>query len=114
MNMRATYADKKVEFKTKKAFSNCREVYYRIAPSELKWWERLFNPWRQMYRALKFVGGICEVFELKNYHDLVFPLKTYGDVVNFLAEQERLGNEAETRINARIQEKIAKGEEWPD
>ena len=119
--MRLNYSknkDKKVEFKTEKIPSsagNTRRIFYRIKPSELSWWKRKYcNPWTRMYRALKFVGGTVNIFEFQDYHDLIFPLKTYGEVIDFLAEQKNIGDETEAELNASMRERIERGEEWPD
>ena len=118
--MRLNYTenkDKKVEFKTEKISPriDSRRIFYRIIPSELSWWKRKYcNSWAPMYHTTKFVGGTVNIFELQDYQDLIFPLKTYGEVIDFLAEQKEAADKLEAELEAYRKERIARGEEWPD
>ena len=118
--MNSNYAKnrgRKIEFKTESCqyFRDGRRIFYRIVPDELGWWERKYsNQWAPLYRALKYIGGMTDVFSLEDYKEMVFPLKTYGDVVDFLAKQKEIGERRSKEIEASRQERIARGEEWPD
>lgn len=93
-----------------------RYIKYRIVPSELPWWKRnsLFNPWRELIRGLSYTGGTSDLFDLEDYRMLIFPLKTFGDVCEYLKEQKKIGSEAQRRNERSRKIKIEKGEEWPD
>lgn len=101
--------DLKIEY----CYENClagpgRYFYYRIKPSELPFWKRwFFNPWRQMFHAYKWLGGYNYLYKPIDYQNELLPLKTFGDVCNYLSKQRAI---IEERHNQRVQ----RGEAWPD
>ena len=80
----------KVIFKTKvNPYSvDGRYVLYKIEPSELNWFKRTFcNPWREMFRAYYNFPGFCNLFDVNQFSKYIAPLKTFGDVSDYLASQ---------------------------
>jgi hypothetical protein len=75
----------KVIFKTvKDGFGgNSRYVFYKVDPSELSFFGKLFNPWRILRRAYFSLPGLTTLFDTKDYENFVLPLKTLGDVKLF-------------------------------
>ena len=68
--------------------ADSRYVFYKIEPSELNWFKRTFcNPWREMLRAYKFFPGFTGMFDVNTFSKDIVPLKTFGDVNNYLASQ---------------------------
>lgn len=111
-------ADCKIEIKTKPLsfLGKNRYVYYRIVPSELPKWKRnfLFNPWRGLKRALPSTGKLYDLFEIGDYKQLIFPLKTYGDVCKYIEEQKKVSHDTKLSNEAIKLMKILQGDEWPD
>ena len=65
-----------------------RHVFYKIEPSELNWFKRTFcNPWRRMFRAYKSFPGFNDLFDVNTFSKDIVPLKTFGDVSNYLTSQ---------------------------
>ena len=108
----------KVEYATRYcytgSFTAYRYIFYRIVPSQLKWWQRVFcNGWKTMYKATDYstiLGNTTELFTLAEYTNEIFKLKTYGEVCDYLAHQKELANKS----YLEHKEKIKNGETWPD
>lgn len=107
----------KVEFKTKKTYygSSIRNIYYRIVPSELPFWKRIFfNPWTEIYKAYYSIGGFKDGFSCEEYYKEIFPLKTFGDVCDYLKKQHEISQKNEIKCLIEKQKQIEKGKCWPD
>ena len=88
----------KVIFKTKPLTikSEYRHVYYKIEPSELPWFKRTFcNPWRLMFHSYRCYVGTNELFSSDDYREEIKPLKTFGEVSNYLQSQLDIVQEKE-------------------
>ena len=101
--------DLKIEY----CYENCggygsRYFYYRIKPSELPFWKRwFFNPWRQVFHADKLCDGYNYHYKPLEYQNELLPLKTFGDVCNYLSKQREI-------IEERHNQRVENGETWPD
>lgn len=85
-----------------------RYFYYRIKPSELPFWKRwFFNPWRQMFHAFSSIDGYNYLYDPKQFRNELLPLKTFGDVCNYLSKQRAI-------IQERHNQRVQRGETWPD
>lgn len=108
----------KVEFKTAsllKLRRDNRKIYYRIVPSELGFFKRIFcNPWRQLYHAFTYVKGANIFYTVKEYNEEIKPLKTFGDVCDYLKEQNLIIEKTSEKLYKEHLEAVANGEEWPD
>ena len=71
----------KVEYCTRKPMvrSRFRNVYWRIVPSELKWWQRPFNRWHKMF-YYEYDGSSSDLFSHDEYHQMVDCYKTVEDI----------------------------------
>jgi hypothetical protein len=67
-----------------------------------------------MLRALKILGGTIDRFSLDEYQKYILPLKTIGDVQDYLETQKRIGDARTEYLEKKKRERIEKGEEWPD
>ena len=83
-----------------------RYIYWRIRPSEMTWWDRIFhNPWRLFSGVI--VDELNEVYSPKTFKEQLSHIKTYEQAVNYQNEQYRI-------VEEKKLEKIATGEYWPD
>ena len=104
----------------KKDYSNCtvqiylepspisiRQILWRINPKELSLWDRIFNnPWRHLYHQCnEHMNSYFSSHEYNNYG--IGNLKTYADVVNYLAEEEK-------KAQLEHNDYVAKGIIWDD
>ena len=104
----------------KKDYSNCsiqiyfepspiksRQIFWRINPKELSWWDRIFNnPWCKLYHQCMYhMNPYFSTHEYKNYG--IKYLKTYADVRNFIAEEEK-------KAQDEHDEYVSKGIIWDD
>lgn len=99
-----------VEFTTEGTYDyNKRKVFYRVLPSELSLWDRVFNnKWVQLYRpSEKSVIGFTYLYTVKDYQDEIAPL-------NRLYEVERYIQESKQKISDLKTTKYLKGEIWYD
>ena len=85
----------KIQYKSEplKVKSEKRYLRYRIEPSELSWWIRIFkNPWKYVYKSY---GTVCRydnqindclkfLFSAKEAHDIVEKYDTYEKLIDFL------------------------------
>ena len=56
-----------------------RYVYWRVIPCYLKWWQRLFNPWRKMYH-FDYRGKSDDVFSPAEFCATKEECQTVGDI----------------------------------
>lgn len=85
----------KIQYKSKPLDieSEKRYLLYRIDPSELPWWKRVFrNPWRKVFRSYSVVSEsdkcvndcLCFLFKPNEARDVVDKCGTYGELIEFL------------------------------
>ena len=80
-----------------------RYIYYRIKPSELSLWKRLFyNPWRPVYHAFKCLNGYCYMFNAEEFNKEIRPLKNLGEIYNYLSKEKRKIDERGKSYNINI------------
>ena len=113
--------DAKVEYKTSKLYSyystdnKHREVYFRIVPSDLGFFKRVFcNPWRQVYKAYHYCRGLDTLYTPKEYNTLVKQVKTFGNMCDYLEEQNKLIHERYIEFKQEHMNAVERGEEWED
>ena len=101
--------DLKIEYCHEKCSgSGSRYFYYRIKPSELPLWKRwFFNPWRRIYHAFSYMDGYNYLFNPREFRDELLPLKTFGDMCDYLRKHKAI-------IEERHWRKVQNGEKWPD
>ena len=108
--------DAKVEFKTIGLLIDARKtryVYYRIVPSELGFFKRVFcNPWRCMYHAFSYCSGYDLLYTPKEYNLEIAPLNTFGDVCDYLEKEHNLAEEVARKLFLKHMEAVKNGEEW--
>lgn len=66
-----------------------RQIFWRINPKELNWWERNFkNPWRRLYHQCMYhMNPYFSTEQYKKYD--IKNLKTYADVINYINNEEK-------------------------
>ena len=90
------------------SYKDLRKIYYRILPSELTWWQRLFcNKWQPFFHGYESVHGVGQFFDRHRYCKQIKPLQTYGDVDKYLREQATL-------IKTNREEAVMRGLIWDD
>lgn len=94
-NTKIEYKSKEMEF----IASHNRYLLYRIVPSELKWWQRIFcNKWRYVRDAMPeyspLYGKYCEVYYYEEAREIRDNYKTYGEITNYLKQQDEKAQEA--------------------
>lgn len=106
----------KVEFKTVGISTdecNPRYVYYRIVPSELGFFKRVFcNHWRRMYHAFSYCRGYDLLYTPKEYNIEIATLNTFGDVCDYLEKQHNLEKEVARKLFLKHMDAVKNGEEW--
>ena len=97
----------KVQYKSRKQEieSDKRYLCYRIDPSELSWWKRIFkNPWKNVFKSYLVVlrgdkdvnDCLCFLFSLKEAQEIVKKYDTYEKLTDFLTDEY---NKASDRFN---------------
>ena len=83
--------DMKIQFSTDDGRVE-RFVFYRIDPSELNFFNRVFrNPWRQIYRAAYYgLAGTAWSFESVAFKRDIMPCNTLGKIKDYLKRQDWL------------------------
>ena len=85
--------------------SNKRYLCFRIVPSELSWWKRIFkNPWLYVYTAYPIVFStdrsvhdcLCFLFSPEEANEIVSKYDTYEKITDFLTSEL---NTAESKWN---------------
>lgn len=85
-----------------------RRIWWRVLPSELPILKRwFFNQWNEMFHAYKYIGGRSESFTKDEYYNVIRPMKTVGEVLDYLRKQKVI-------IEERHDRKLNKHEIWPD
>ena len=85
----------KIQYKSKSLVmpSEKRYLLYRIEPSELSWWARIFkNSWRYVYKSYAYITRydneindcLCFLFTANEAHDIVEKYDTYEKLIDFL------------------------------
>lgn len=83
----------KIEFATQK-FSDrgfYRYVYWRVVPSELGFFRRLFNFWKKLY-LYKPSGYSSDLFSSEDFKKVKNSCKTVGDIIERDKNFEKLIN----------------------
>ena len=105
--------DCKIElmYQTLTTSDDLRYYWYRIVPSELPFFQRIFrNPWYCAYKFSEYsLSGNyrCYAFSVDDYYKYIEPLRTYGDAVSFISEQY-------DKVEAHKKEMIEKHRIWPN
>lgn len=95
-----------------------RYLRFRIVPSELSWWKRIFkNPWRYVYSANSAVFGSDDsvhdclnfLFSLKEANAITFKYDTYEKITEFLNSEL---NKAESMWNAAQEKYYNQNNSW--
>lgn len=85
---------------------NWRQVWWRIDPSQLSLWERMFkNSWRIFKHYCCDELNPC--YSPRRFKDELSGIKTYGQAVQYQKEQQML-------VNAYIDRKVKEGKYWPE
>ena len=96
-------------------YSDYRAVFYRVVPSELPLFKRWFcNPWRQFYHGLKLFSGTFDRYDKDRYYNEVAVLKTWGDVCDYLKEQDEIIGRSGKEWEKERAKRIKNHEMWPD
>ena len=103
--MKIQYKSEPLDVKSEK-----RYLCFRIVPSELSWWKRIFkNPWRYVYNARPVVFGsdnsvhdcLNFLFSLKEANAIASKYDTYEKITDFLASElnkaEAMWNESQEK-----------------
>lgn len=89
--MKIRYKSEPLEIKSEK-----RYLLYRIEPSELSWWKRVFkNPWRYAFRAYNYVArtdkGVNDclafLFSKEEATEFIEKYDTYEKLIDFLIKE---------------------------
>lgn len=85
-----------IEFNCDSSTSKQRWLYWRIKPSQLNWFERLFkNHWHQLRHEC--CGEWNRYFTSSQFIEWVKPCKTVSDILSYIVEQRKLIDERNTR-----------------
>ena len=88
--------------------SEHRRIWWRVVPTELPLLKRWFsNDWNELYHAYKWVGGTDKLYSIDEYYKDVAPMKTVGDVLEYLNKQDVI-------LQERHEKRIKAHEIWPD
>jgi hypothetical protein len=91
IDMKLQYKSKPLEIKSEK-----RYLLYRVEPSELTWWQRIFkNPWRYAFTAYNNVLSsdnsvndcLCYLFDSEEANEFIAEYDTYEKLADFLTEE---------------------------
>ena len=94
--MNEKFLSYEIEFDWSDPISKYRYLYWRIKPSQLNWFERLFkNSWHQLYHECFGEWNRC--FSSERFFEEVKPCKTVGDILSYIEKQNKLID----RYNAR-------------
>ena len=94
-----------IEFRFQNHSTGYRQILWRIVPSELGIWDRLFhNPWRVLYRAC--YRELTSFFKAKHWKD-ARELTTYRAIMEYQAQEEEKARKA-------LQRDVELGVAWGD
>ncbi len=92
-----------------------RAIFYRIVPSQLTWFDRVFhNKWKRLWRASLFNGGKMWYFDAADFKKHLANLKTLGDVENFLESETSFAKKIRQEEIERRRKQYEAGEIWED
>jgi len=88
----------KIQYKSEPLgiISERRYLRYRMEPSELSWWKRIFkNPWKYVYKSYGTVFShddeindcLCFLFSAKEAQEIVEKHDTYEKLIDFLGAE---------------------------
>lgn len=79
-----------------------RKIRYKAQDDGLPWWKRNFilNPWKKVY-MFSDTWGYQDFFSLEEFELYIKPLKTVGEVKNYLAKQDEKYIGRQNRWRAR-------------
>lgn len=98
--------------------SERRYLFYRIVPSELSWWKRIFkNPWRYVYSANSVVFSydssvhdcLCFLFSSEEANKIASKYNTYEKITDFLNTEF---HKAKTRWNKAQKNFVNQNKSW--
>lgn len=103
--MKVQYKSEPLDVKSEK-----RYLCFRIVPSELSWWKRIFkNPWRYVYTSYKIVSStytnvndcLSFLFYPEKANEIASKYDTYEKITDFLNiefnKAETIWNEAQEK-----------------
>lgn len=94
-----------IEFRLKNYSMGYRQILWKIVPSELGIWDRLFhNPWRILYRSC--YRELTDLFKARHWKD-VRQLTTYRDIMEYQAQEEEKARKV-------LQHDVELGVAWGD
>ena len=94
--MNEKFLSYEIEFDWNDPVGEHRCLYWRIKPSQLNWFERLFkNPWRQLYHEC--FGEWNRYFSSTRFYEEIKPCKTAGDILSYIMKQGELIDKHNTR-----------------
>ena len=105
--MKKDYSNYTVQIYLEPSPISLRQIFWRINPKELNWWERNFkNPWRHLYHQCMY--HMNPYFSTKQYKEYeIKNLKTYADVINYINNEEKKAKDEHNDY-------VAKGIIWDD
>lgn len=85
--------------------NDMRKIWWRICPSELGWWGRIFhNPWRTVYREC--CGDMLSDHSPWVWKEELSHLKTYNEITEWQEKEYR-------KRDKYYQKKVEEGIYWP-
>ena len=89
----------KIEFRTFRIIGeeDMRHVAWRVVPSQLNWWQRLFNPWRLLSYVMSD-GDYFNWFSLERYKSTKETYHTVGDIIERKKQLKYLSKERRKNI----------------
>ena len=111
--MKIQYKSEPLDVKSEK-----RYLCFRIVPSELSWWKRIFkNPWRYAYTARPVVFSsdssvhdcLSFLFYPETANDIASTYDTYEKITEFLTSEL---NKAESMWNAAQEKYYNQNNSW--
>lgn len=89
--MKKNIRDYNIQIKTVYFFDEkdgFRNIYFRIKPSELSFFRRIFNnPWLKFKKCFNFTNKLTDFYSPLEFKTEIKPLKTYGDAIDYLKRQ---------------------------
>jgi len=101
------YSDYPIQFRFSHSSNpdDYREVWWRICPSNLGLWDRLFhNPWRTIYREC--YGDMLTYHSPRLWSEELSHLNTYSEITEWQKKEYE-------KHDKYYQDKVEKGVYWP-